>query len=64
LKKNDASNLRGDCPGLDNGPVSAEHERRFIKNDREQGTVSGSAVSDRPAAQNAQNPKKDRATES
>jgi hypothetical protein len=64
LKKNDASNMRGDCPGLDGGPVSAEHERRFTRQNREQGTVASSGVSDSSETQNQQNPEKGRATES
>ncbi len=34
--KNERSYKRGDFPGLDSGPVSAEHERRFLTN----GTVA------------------------
>jgi hypothetical protein len=64
MKRNDVPNMRSDCPGLDGGPVSAEHERRFAKHDRDKGSAVSSGVSDRPDARNAQNPEKSRVNES
>jgi hypothetical protein len=43
MKRNDVPNMRSDCPGLDGGPVSAEHERRFAKHDRDKGSAVSTA---------------------
>ena len=53
-------NKLGDCPGLDGGPVSCEHELRFQQQNVQQGTI-GDNGGINPIVQKAQNHKKEEA---
>ncbi len=55
---------RGDCPGLDGGPVTTEHERRFIKQVPAPSADGKSSASMAADTQNAQNLAKDKAIQS
>ena len=61
MKNNGSFNIRGDCPNLDNGPVSTEHVLRFQKQNVQQGMYNGTLS---PNAQNMQKRENEKANPS